>query len=414
MVVGELLRSALESIRMYRLRSFLIALSIAIGVVGMMVAGTAVTSLNVTVAEKLAAMGENTFFLSRTPAIVLSGSAWRRYMQRKPITYQQVLRLRRELELSGVSAFVSAVGETFGEVIRWANRETDPDVQLLGSDEHFSSTFRYELAQGRPLTEQDVALNRPVALLGADVAAELFGNASPLGQQVRIRGYSFEVIGVFQAQGAVLGQSQDNFVLIPLPYYLRFVNAESWWNSLTVVVKARSREELPVTLEETIGAFRRIRGLKPWQDSDFEVETNESIRVQFAGLTQYIGFFGFGTGAIALVAAGVGIMNMMLVAVRERTREIGIRKALGARRQWILAQFLAEAAALSLLGAIAGIALGILAGWGLAGLVGTDFGLPWQWIGISLGVCLATGLLWGTYPAWKAATLNPVEALRYE
>jgi len=413
MVVGELVRNALESLRVYRLRSSLIALSIAIGVVGIMTAGTAVSSLNTTLLEQLAAMGENTIFLARMPAITLSGSAWRRYMQRKPITYQQGLQLKREL--AAVTPFVAVVGEELsGEVVRWANRSTDPDVQLIGSDEQFFHTFQYELAQGRPLTEQDLALNRPVVLLGADVAAELFGEASPLGQQVRIRNVPFEVIGVFKARGTVLGQSQDNFVLLPLPHYLRFVRAESWWNSLFVVVKAPTQEMLLVVIDEAVGAFRRIRGLKPWQENDFEVETNESIRTQFAGLVQYVGFFGLGTGAIALLAAGVGIMNMMLVAVRERTREIGIRRALGARRRWILLQFLLEAVTLSLIGAVGGIVLGVLVGWAISELIGSAFGFPWEWVGISLGACVGTGLLWGTYPAWKAATLNPVEALRYE
>lgn len=412
MPLGELLRSAVESLRVYRLRSFLIALSIAIGVVGIMTAGTAVSSLNTTVVERLAAMGENTIVLSRFPAIVLSGGAWRRYMQRKPITYEQGLQLKQELAL--ITPFVTIYGRTPSEVVRWANRSTDPDVDLIGSDEQFFAIFQYEVAQGRPLTEQDLALNRPVVVLGADVAAELFGDASPLGQQVRIRNYLFEVVGVFKARGAVLGSSQDNFVLLPLPYYLRFISAESWGRMLTIFVKAPSREMLPAVIDEAVGAFRRIRGLKPWQESDFEVETNESIRTQFAGLTQYIGLFGLGTGAIALLAAGVGIMNMMLVAVRERTREIGIRKALGARRRWILLQFLAEAVALSLLGALGGSVLGILAGWGIAELIGSAFRLPWEWVGLSFGVCLGTGLVWGTYPAWKAAILNPVEALRYE
>jgi putative ABC transport system permease protein len=413
MVWTEILRGSLESLRAYRLRSLLTLLSVAIGVFAIMTAGTAVSSLNFTVFEKLEQMGESTFMVSRTPAIVLGGREWRRYLQRPPITYEQGQRLKEQL--ASLTPFVCLYGAVpMSERVRWGNRATDPDVSVAGADEMFFHIFQFELAEGRPFVLQDLLLSRPVVVLGADVAAELFGSASPIGQQVRIRNYPFEVIGVFKPRGSLLGQSQDNFVLIPITYLVRYFVTDELWGSLTILIRARHRDALPETIDETVGILRRLRGLKPWQPNDFEIETNESLRTQFAGLTRYVGFFGFGTGAIALLAAGVGVMNIMLVAVRERTREIGIRKAVGARRRWILLQFLVEAVVLCLLGGLLGILLGILAGYGLGELIGTHFTPPWGWVAASLAVCIGTGLLWGTYPAWKAAMLSPVEALRYE
>jgi len=413
MVWWEILRGAADSLRAYRLRSFLTLSSVAIGVLAIIIAGTLSNSLNTSVLQELDRMGANTLILSRFPAIALSGKEWQRYMQRPPITYEQGKRLKEEL--APVTPYVSVYGEAIAERVYWGGRATDPDVDVQGVDEMYFYVYHMELEQGRPFTEQDIELARPVAILGADVAAELFGNASPLGQWVRIRNQSFEVIGVAKPKGSVLGRSQDNFVMVPITVFRRyFFNPREWWGSMLVFVQARSEATLSATVDEAVGMFRRVRGLKPWEPNDFEVETNESIRAQFAGLTQYVGFFGIGAGAIALVAAGVGIMNIMLVAVRERTREIGIRKAVGARRRWILLQFLVEAVTLGLLGGIAGVVLGVLAGWGLGSLVGMKFVIPWQWVLVSLLFCGATGLIWGTYPAWKAASLHPVEALRYE
>ncbi len=412
MLWWEILSGATESLRAYRLRSSLTAGSVAVGVFAIVVAGTATDSLNLTVFERLERMGENTIIITRMPPLVLHGDQRRRYLQRPPITYAQGLQLKRAL--AHLATWVCLYGVRPQSVrVQWGNRSTDPDVSVAGVDEAFFSVFRIELAQGRPIVEHDLLLNRPVAVVGADVAAELFGKASPLGQYVRIGSHRFEVVGVAKPRGSIFGQSQDNFVVVPITFFVRSMASEER-SSLALFLTAPSRRALFETMQEAIGAFRRIRGLKPWQPNDFEVETNESIRTQFAGLTRYIGFFGVGTGVIALLAAGVGIMNIMLVAVRERTREIGIRKALGARRRWILGQFLAEALVLSLLGGLVGICLGVLAGWGMGSLIGVQAAVPWGWGMLSLGICLATGILWGTYPAWRAASLNPVEALRYE
>lgn len=412
MLWWEIVRGATESLRAYRLRSSLTVSSVAIGVFAIMVAGTATDSLNSTVFESLDRMGENTFLISRMPPLRVNGSQWRHYLQRPPITYDHGLQLKRALEHLTPWVCIYGVQPRVARV-QWGNRSTDPDVSVAGVNEAFFAVFDVELARGRPILEQDLALNRPVAVLGADVAAELFGEASPVGEQVRIGKHRFEVVGVAKPRGSLFGESRDNFVVVPITFFIRSVTSERW-GSLVLFITAPSREAFPSTMHEAIGAFRRIRGLRPWEPNDFEVETNQGIREQFAGLTRYIAFFGLGTGVMALVVAGVGIMNIMLVAVRERTREIGIRKALGARRRWIWGQFLAEALVLSLLGGVLGIGLGILVGWGLGSLIGAQAAIPWGWSVLSLAICLGTGIVWGTYPAWRAAGLDPVEALRYE
>ncbi|MCS7177478.1 MAG: ABC transporter permease [Candidatus Kapabacteria bacterium] len=412
MVWAEIARGALESLRAYRLRSGLTVLGVALGVFAIMVAGTATDSLEGAISQELLQLGESSFFISRMPPIGVSGREWREYLRRPPITYQQGQEFKRQMALWTPFVCLYAV-QPSDEQVQWGNRATDPDVSVMGTDEMAFRLLNVQVAEGRPFAEADVAFMRPLAILGADVARELFGSASPVGQQVRIRGHLFEVIGVARPRGSIFGQSQDNFVFIPVGYFMRFFASEEW-GSLTLIVQPRSRREFQATLSEAVGILRRLRGLKPWQPENFEVTTNEGLQAQLSGLTQFVGLFGTGTGVIALVAAGIGIMNIMLVAVRERTREIGIRKAVGARRSWILVQFLTEAVVLSLCGGVVGIVAGIGAGWGISALVGIPPSLPWQWMGLSFFLCVALGLLWGTYPAWKAATLNPVDALRYE
>jgi len=410
MVWLETLSNALTSLRAYRLRTALTLLSVAIGVFAIVLAGTANEALDRSVMRALEMMGENTFSISRRPAIIVSGEEWRRIMKRPPIDYRQAVAFKREM--SQHVPWVGAWGEHYGERIRAGNRLTDPDVSVSFMDPECFAILQWRVAVGRVLTSEDVALVRPVAVLGADVAEELFGSdSSAIGQEVRIQGYPFTVVGVLQPQGKVLGQSLDNFVVLPLPWWLRF---KGQWTSLDLLVQVPMNREPLEVMDEAIAILRRLRGLKPWEPNNFELITRESAQAQFASFSRYIGFFGMAAGGIALLAAGVGVMNIMLVAVRERTREIGIRKAVGARRRWILQQFLVEALAVTLIGGLIGVLLGFAAGAGLGSLIGLPLSVPWQWVTISVVLCAAVGVGFGSYPAWKAATLNPVDALRYE
>lgn len=409
MIFFEIIKLAFRSVSVNKLRAALTLLSIAIGVFAIMGAGSLVDSVNYSVEKELDEMGSNSFIITKAPSIQM-GDDWRKYRRRKPINYSQYEDLKERMTLA---TMVSAHSASGGKTIEAGKLSTDPDVSLVGADEHYMKLNSLSIEKGRGLTPQDIDYKRKVAVLGADVIVKIFPNVDPIGKKIRINNQTFTVVGTLKARGAVLGRSQDNLVLLPLSNFLKYY-AEFWEESLVLIIKSYDEESLTATVDEAIGHMRAIRNVKPWQDNTFEITTNEALRDQFASFTGFLTYFGFFSGFIALIAAGVGIMNIMLVTVKERTREIGVRKAVGAKRIWVLTQFLVETIALCWLGGIIGITLGFLGAGALSGSIGMDVVVSWTWISVSIGICTALGLAAGLYPAWKAANLDPIDALRYE
>jgi putative ABC transport system permease protein len=251
-----------------------------------------------------------------------------------------------------------------------------------------------------------------------DVVKALFGAGSALGKTVTIKNQEFDVVGILEPRGGVLGQSQDNRVLIPITVFNRYYTSE-WDASVDISVKAESKFTLESTFDESVGIMRALRGVKPWDENNFEIDTNDALTGQFSGFSSALLIVAWISGLGALVAAGIGIMNMMLVSVRERTREIGVRKALGARRVWIIRQFLIESITLCQLGGLTGMVGGLSSSWAVTEILrGTmptiSYVMPWGTVVFSIVICTVIGLAFGIYPAWRAAHLDPIEALRYE
>ena len=250
--------------------------------------------------------------------------------------------------------------------------------------------------------------------MGTDVSEKLFKKVSPIGQTVKVDNFNYEVAGVFEKRGSVLGQSQDNYVVIPLAAFERDYGTE---RSASFIVMAQSKDMVDKTMDEVIGALRKIRKVPTGEENDFGIITNEQLIEQFNSFTKY---FKVGAGVVAFIAllaagiGGIGIMNIMLVTVIERTREIGIRKAIGAQKRAILAQFVIEAVALSWVGGLIGIFLGVVGGNLVAVALGVTVVVPIFWIIIGLLLTTFVGVVFGVYPAIKAANLDPIEALRYE
>ncbi len=409
MHVGESVKMAISSIRANKLRAGLTLLSISIGVFAIVGVAAAVGALNAKVDDQLSSLGRNSFLVQKTPAINFGGN-WRKYANRRDITLRQGLEFKRRMtsaDLVGLSDFVG------GALIKYDDRQTDPNIYVIGTDETFLSMSDYTLKEGRALDARDVQLRSDVAVLGADIVTRLFPNVEPLGKVVRINGHPYIVIGVLDAKGAIFGQSQDNRILIPITSSAKYFFDE-WGTSIRINVRSTSMGTLEETMGQAISVLRAIRKVPIGVENDFEIESNESLSDTFGGLTQYISWFGIICGAIALLAAGVGIMNIMLVSVKERTREIGIRKAVGATSGNILSQFILEAVTLCQLGALIGVTLGLCAGLALGGALDLRVPVPWVWVGVSIGTCLFVGLVFGSYPAWKASRLDPIDALRYE
>jgi putative ABC transport system permease protein len=401
---------ALGTLRANPLRSLLTLLGIVIG------AGTVVAMMSLTeglrlkVTTDFAMLGPGTFQVQKWPAPgTFAHRDWRKYEQRRPITRDQGEGLR---DLPHVRLVSIEEYPNRPEIVSTRERATKQNVDVGGVLPDYMEANGVSIAQGRFITDGDIALGRRVAVLGADVADILFPGRSPLGEEVRLRGTPFEVVGVAQRQGSILGlKSKDGWAVMPWPAYEvafgRNVN-----NNVALV--ATSPEDVKQAIDEVVTRLRRLRGLAPGEENDFDYFTNESATETLDQLIKMIGAATFGVCALALLVGGIGIMNIMLVSVTERTREIGVRKALGARRGRILAQFLFEAVTLSALGGLLGVLLGAGVAVGLREVMSVPASIPAWAVILSLVTACGAGLLFGIYPAARASRLDPVEAMRTE
>ncbi|NND70641.1 MAG: FtsX-like permease family protein [Rhodothermales bacterium] len=409
MAFFEALRMAIEAIRGHKLRSGLTLLGMVIGVFAIIVSVTAVKVIDVYFQDSMKFLGTSTFTISRYPAIQ-TGPMDASLRNRPPITYEQVERFERAMNLP---VTISPLEDfTLGRV-KYAGRETTPNIVLLGGDENFPDNFGYELDQGRMITEQDVQYGRSLTVLGADIVEELFPNETPIGKTVRMDGHRFEVIGTLQKKGSFLGFSLDNRLIVPITRLIS-IYGQPDRNIASISVRVADANRLASTMEEAIGRMRMVRKVEPGKPNNFELDTNDSMQAIFDAFTGTLTAGGALIGLIALLAAGIGIMNIMLVSVTERTREIGVRKSVGARRRDIMRQFLFEAFFLCQIGGLIGIILGMLLGNIVALQFDIRFAFPWGWAIAAVVMVTFLALVFGGYPAYKAAKLDPIESLRYE
>ncbi len=400
---------ALHAIRANKLRSVLTLVGIVVGIFSIISVMTAMGVLRNSIETGITQLGANTFQIDNHDHDGFTGNR-RRFRNRKPITYEQALQVRDKATLA---LAVGIESWEFGKIIWWEGQKTNPNVSLAGENLQGVVTNDWNVEHGRGMNQQDMDLARNVIILGKPVADKLFPpSISPVGQTVRVDGTWYEVIGVLQSKGGALGGNQDNLVIIPLmTYFQKYGKSEK---SFHIMVKALNRDVVDDAIEESVSILRAARGLRPGDENDFGYFSNDSLVKQFNDFTLYFRLGVLVISSIALLAAGVGIMNIMLVSVTERTREIGIRKAIGAQKSDVLKQFVIEAVILCQLGGIVGIGLGIIGGNVVSILLNAPPVIPWDWAAIGFGVCSLVGLIFGVYPAWKAAALDPIEALRYE
>jgi putative ABC transport system permease protein len=410
----ESISIAIDAVRSQKLRSSLTLLSIGIGVFAIIASTSIMSTLQQAVNGQLADLGENSILIQRTPTINF-GTNWAKMRKRKNITYAQAQQFRDRIT---TTQLISISNESPAYTIKAGLESTNPDVSLIGIDDQYFAVNAIAIGEGRSFIESEVILNRRAAVIGTDVVKALFGQGSALGKTITIKNQEFDVIGILESRGGVLGQSQDNRVLIPITVFNRYYTSE-WDASVDISVKAESKLTLESTFDEAVGVMRALRSVKPWDENNFEIDTNDAITGQFSGFSSALLIVAWISGLGALVAAGIGIMNMMLVSVRERTREIGVRKALGARKRWIVRQFLIESITLCQLGGLTGMIGGLGSSWAVTEILrGTmpniTYVMPWGTVVFSIVICTVIGIGFGLYPAWRAATLDPIEALRYE
>ena len=406
--IKESFRMAIESIRQNKLRSILTLLGISIGVFSVIGVMTAIRTLESSVNSQLDIFGTNTFMVQKSPAIRIHGPD-NKYRKRKNIQYAHYEELKQRAKLP---LRVSVADGTSERNIRYKDKRLKKTAEVSGVDEWGLRSFKTYLADGRNFMEDDIRFYRSVTVLGPDLADILFPFEDPIGKVIQIKGLDYTVIGITERKGQAFGQSQDYFVMIPISVYIqRFSNR---WTSLAINVEAESTELYEKTMDEVIGLMRVIRKVPPEEENDFEIISNEELMETFAGFTGGIKLFAGAVSVIALLVAGIGIMNIMLVSVTERIKEIGIRKAIGATKRDILTQFLMEAVFLSQFGGIVGVILGIAGGNLIALVLKVPAVVPMDWAFYGMAVCSFIGIGFGIYPAWRAANLDPIESLRFE
>ena len=401
---------AMSAIAAHTLRSALTLLGVLVGVFSIIVVMTAMRVMESNIERQLSSLGSQTFMIRKWPGAYfgLSSGDYQKYWRRKNVTMEQGKRLQ---EKTALPANIGMETSFWSGEIKTRYKTSAPTVRLYGETPGSFPAHNWNLAEGRLLVDADVDSARTVCVLGSGLATNIFPNSTAVGEQVKIDGIDYTVVGVLESRGASLGSDQDNFAVVPITIGL---NRYGRWRSLNILVQARDSASYNATLEEARGAMRVIRKVRPGQDEDFEIASNDSMIEQFNSFTRDVRIGVAVVSSIALLAAGIGIMNIMLVSVTERTREIGIRRAIGAKKRNIMAQFIMEAIVLCEVGGVIGVGMGILGGNATAYLLKLPPVIPVDWVVIGLAICSVVGIVFGTYPAWKAANLDPIESLRYE
>jgi putative ABC transport system permease protein len=410
----EAFKMANTAIMSHKLRSFLTLIGIIAGVASIIAVMTGISVIQSTFEAEMSILGTTTFQVQKWAAGgPISEEEGRKIRQRRPLTVKHANAIRDKVKT------VDLVGPelwTYNHIAKYKGRDTNPNLIMCGGTPEYAPNNTHYIGLGRNISNEDIKIGRKVVVIGYAIANELFPWTDPIQKTIRIDGKKFKIVGVFESKTSALFGNYDNYLLIPISTFERHYGKwrQGAENSVNITVNARSPELLQDAIAETRAVMRFERNLKPLEEDDFTIFSNDSQINTFNETTAGIKMAAFIIGIIALVVAGIGIMNIMLVSVTERTKEIGIRKSLGAKRKNIMMQFLLEAIILCNMGGT----VGVLVGFGLGNIVTifTDFAvnIPLEWTIGGLLFCTAVGLTFGLWPAMVASKMDPVDALRFE
>ena len=413
MLFREIISMALGSLGTNKLRAALTMIGITIGVFSVISVMTAIGALQNSIETGISFLGSNVFQFAKYPVnIDAGGETKKKYQNRRNITYRQALRYYELMQGSAQEICLKCFGRDLKGQAVYKGVKTTPSLTVAGTNGAFLTANAYTLGYGRNLNDEDVELARSVLVVGKMIEKRLFPHESPIGKVIRMSGHTFTIIGVLAEKGTSFGQSQDDICIMPITRFFEDYGEAN--RTVNIATQPFSTELYNRTVDKGISAMRIARGLRADQQNDFEIYTNDSLKSAFAAVAGYVRVGAFVISFIALVAAGIGIMNIMLVSVTERTKEIGVRKSIGARRRDIMRQFLTEAVFISEAGGVLGIILGVIGGDLLAAWLKVDLVFPYGWALAGLIVCSAIGIGFRLYPAYRAAALDPIEALRFE
>lgn len=413
MTIGENVAQAFWAIKANLLRAVLTLLIIAFGIMALVGILTSIDAIKSSLANNLASMGTNTFNIIRKGTGMGGGRHGDRQKVGEKISFQQALAFKENYNYPATVS-MSALG-SMSSVVKHQKYETDPNITVYGADENYLNVAGYKLAVGRNVTDLESEIGRNIVILGSEIAKKLFPNYSLsniVGKHIAIRNIQFLVVGVLEEKGSSMTFSGDKMVIIPLQTLRKYFGSQTDSYNLSVMVS--DAMGIDPAMAEAEGVFRRVRKIPIAEESDFELEKSDGLISFIVDNTATLQMAAIFIGLITLLGAAIGLMNIMLVSVTERTREIGICKSLGATRRTILIQFLVEAIVICQMGGFVGILFGIFAGNWVTYMVGGDFVVPWAWIMLGFTLCFIVGIISGLYPALKASKLDPIESLRYE
>ena len=410
--VKENIKISLGAIRSQLLRTVLTALIIAIGITALVGTLTCIDAIKSSINSNFTSMGANTFAIRNREMSVHIGQNGKKAKRFRSITYDEAMRFTKEYSFPStpsVSTRASGAG-----VMKYESKKTNPNIQVFGGDENYLATAGYELEKGRNFSTQEVQYGNHVVILGKDVITALFSTKDdPIDKIITIGSGKYKVIGVLKSKGNSAGFGGDKLGILPLNNVRQYFSMPNMTFTINILVK--SQQLMDIAVNEATGLFRIIRNVKLGEDNNFEISKSDNLANILIGL---IGKTTAGATAIAIITllgAAIGLMNIMLVSVTERTREIGIRKAVGANHKTIRNQFLVEAIVICQLGGVLGILLAVICGNLFSVLfLNGSFIMPWLWTLLGISICMIVGLFSGLYPAIKASRLDPIEALRFE
>jgi putative ABC transport system permease protein len=408
----ENIRIALSSIRTQLLRTILTVLIIAIGITALVCILTVVAALENTLSTDFASMGSNTFNINQyAVSSIRNRGGGEREIINPIISYPEAVAFKQKYNFPLTQTSLSFTAVSNAEV-KFENKKTDPEITVLGVDEYFLSNSGLETTQGRNFTGFDISNNTYCCIVGSDFEKDLLKDVNPIDKVISIRGAKFRVIGVLKEKGSTFGNSQDLRVMIPIQVARSLFTQPNI--NYTISTMIDKKELIDQAVDNANITMRRVRKLSPVQDNNFGISRSDDLINRILSITQYLGMSAWVIGIITIFGSSIALMNIMLVSVTERTREIGVRKALGAKRSTIAMQFFMETLVIGQMGGIFGIILGIAAGYGIASLLTFDFVTPWAAILSAFVTTFIVAIVSGSYPAVKASKLDPIEALRYE
>ena len=408
---------SLQAIRSNKLRSSLTLVGIVLGVASIIAVMTGISVIQSTMEKEMSVLGTQTFQVQKWPAGFSTPEERRKAMRRPPMTLSDAQAIRdhvRSVDIVGSEIW------DFGFTAEYRGEETNDNLAIVGGTPEYPQNNTHYVGHGRNISQMDVHAGRKVVVIGHAIGQELFPFVDPVGRKIRVDDREYNVIGVFDEKKSAFGSQYDHYILMPVTTFLNTygdVNRFGFERSVNITVHAKTPEVVADAIEETRAVLRRVRGVRRGDEDNFEYFNSEGMIRQFNQMTAGVKTGAFVIGIIALLVAGIGIMNIMLVSVTERTKEIGIRKSLGAKPPYILRQFLLEAVVLCNFGGIIGVAVGFGIGNMMVKLgMSSSFEtvVPMQWAVIGLLFCTAVGVIFGMLPAIKASRLNPIDALRYE